>query len=58
MNLAFRLLHVTLAAATLHLTMASPVRACDQMERVAASEASARHHRWTGDLYAITFYLT
>jgi len=44
MRLAFRLLRVAVAAATLHLTMASPARACDQMERAAAPMSHAGHH--------------
>jgi hypothetical protein len=43
-NRSFRLLRVALAAATLHLTMASPARACDQMERAAAPMTHAGHH--------------
>lgn len=44
MKLAFRLLRVAVAAATLHLTMASPAHACDQMERAAAPMTHAGHH--------------
>lgn len=43
MRIGFRLLRVALAAATLHLTMASPVRACDQMERVAMPMTHTGH---------------
>ena len=44
MKLAFRLLRVVVAAATLHLTMASSAHACDQMERAAAPMNHAGHH--------------
>lgn len=43
MKIAFRLLRVAAAAATLHLTMASPARACDQMERAARPMTHAGH---------------
>lgn len=43
MKIAFRLLRVAVAAATLHLTMASPARACDQMERTATPMTHAGH---------------
>ncbi|MHB0962076.1 MAG: hypothetical protein ACYC5V_02580 [Gemmatimonadaceae bacterium] len=43
MKFAFRLLRVAIAAATLHLTMASPARACDQMERAAMPMTHAGH---------------
>jgi hypothetical protein len=43
MSFAFRLLRVAIAAATLHLTMASPARACDQMERAAMPMTHAGH---------------
>ena len=43
MNIAFRLLRVALAAAALHLTMASPARACDQMERAATPMTHTGH---------------
>jgi len=43
MKIASRLLRVALAAATLHLTMASPARACDQMEPAALPMTHAGH---------------
>ncbi|MFA6166779.1 MAG: hypothetical protein WC700_09190 [Gemmatimonadaceae bacterium] len=43
MHIAFRLLRVAIAAATLHLTMASPARACDQVERAAMPMTHAGH---------------
>ena len=43
MTLAFRLFRVAVAAVTLHLTMASPAQACDQMERAAAPMTHAGH---------------
>jgi len=43
MNLSFRLLRVALAAVTLHLTMASPARACDHLERAATPMTHAGH---------------
>lgn len=43
MRIAFRLLRVAVAAATLHLTMASPARACDQMQRAAVPMTHAGH---------------
>jgi len=43
MHIALRLLRVAVAAAALHLTMASPARACDQMERAAMPMTHAGH---------------
>ncbi|MHB1310950.1 MAG: hypothetical protein ACYC3L_02945 [Gemmatimonadaceae bacterium] len=43
MNLPSRLLRVALAAAMLQLTLASPARACDQMERAAAPMTHVGH---------------
>ena len=43
MSFAFRLLRVAIAAAALHLTMASPARACDQMQRAAMPMTHAGH---------------
>ena len=43
MRLAFRLLRVAIAAATLHLTMASPARACDHVQRAEMPMTHAGH---------------